>query len=227
MHRSKFGQPRAWGRRVALGLAGTAIGVCAAATLALAETTYGGSCTAACVRQLLPLPNERCFADTGDLGSNGGSLSAEEPSAQVGLGVFAATNLTASAIAGGGTTTCSSSQDQVSAFGGLLVAASVRADAQADCSGASGSSSISGLVLGGFSVNVSGAANQTVSIPGIATLVINEQIVGSADTELTVNALHLTLITGEELILCAATVGVNCSVPDGSASWGTLKTRYE
>ena len=201
--------------------------VCAAAPRAGAQTTYGGRCTAACVRQVLPLPSEQCFADTGPLPGGGGNLSATQPSVQVGLNVYAAASLTASAIGSGETTSCSSSQDQVSAFGGLLVAASVRANAEANCAGATGSSTISGLALGGVNVNVTGAANQTVSIPGVATLVINEQVVGSSATDLTVNALHLTLATGEELILCGAQAAVACSVPAERASWGTLKTQYD
>jgi hypothetical protein len=203
------------------------LAIAAGTTDVAAQTSYSGRCAAACVRQTLPPPNEQCFADTGTLPGGGGSLSAGEPGVQVGLDVYAATNLTASALAGGGSTTCSTAQQQVSAFGGLLVAASVRADARADCSGATGSSTISGLVFGGLAIVVTGAANQTVSIPGVATLVINEHVAGSASTELTVNALRLTLATGEQLTLCTANVGVLCSVAATDASWGTLKARYE
>jgi hypothetical protein len=200
--------------------------LCTAAWPAFGQVTYGGSCTAACVRQVLPLPSENCYAQTGDLPAGGGDLTASEPSVQLGLDVYAATSLTSSATAGSGVTECSSSQEDVSAFAGLLVAASVRADAEANCSGVTGSTAIDGLVVAGQSITVTGEANQTVSLPGVGSLVINEQIVGTSGTELTVNALRLTLDTGAELVLCSAVVEVICSVPTADANWGALKSDY-
>ena len=57
-----------------------------------------------------------------------------------------------------------------------------------------GSTTIENLVFGGSSVVVTGAANQMVSIDGIATLVINEQIFDG--NVRTTNALHLTVLSG-------------------------------
>jgi hypothetical protein len=57
---------------------------------------------------------------------------------------------------------------------------------------------------------VTGDPNQTVQIPGVATLVINEQVVTDGPVrEVRVNALHLTVATGEEVILSSARSSIN------------------
>ena len=213
--------------QVAVRSTAMALALCVLSGQASAQITYGGRCFAACLRQVLPLPSEQCFADSGNLPGSGGNLSASEASVQIGLDVYAAANLAASALAGGGSTDCSSTQEQVSAFGGLLVAASVRADAQADCAGATGSSTITGLALAGANIAVTGAANQTVTIPGVCTLVINEQELGEGGTSIAVNALRLTLVTGEELVLCSAFAETVCAVSAEENSLGSVKSRFE
>ena len=74
-----------------------------------------------------------------------------------------------------------------------------------------GISQIADLTFGGAAVTVTGQANQTVEIPGVATLVINEQVITSHPRSQTirVNALHLKLVTGEEVILSSATSTIN------------------
>jgi hypothetical protein len=89
----------------------------------------------------------------------------------------------------------------------VIEAAFLRSETKVTCEGViEGRSEIVGLRFGGMTVAVSTAPSQTISIPGVATLVINEQRVSMSGgvTELSVNAIHLTLVTGEEVILSHA-----------------------
>lgn len=68
-----------------------------------------------------------------------------------------------------------------------------------------------------ISLNVSGAPNQGLSVPGIASVLLNEQV-NNPDGSLTVNALHITLLgtTGNalaEVIIGSATCGPNAVTP--------------
>jgi hypothetical protein len=107
-----------------------------------------------------------------------------------------------------------------------ITAEFVRANSRATCDGASGGSEIASLKLGGQQIDVSGGPNQTVSVPGVFVLIINEQINSSNDKtkEITVNALHLKLATGEEVLLSSAhsdiTCGENLNVPKDFVTGG-------
>jgi hypothetical protein len=80
-------------------------------------------------------------------------------------------------------------------------------------------------VFAGVSVVVTGAANQTVSIPGVATLRINEQVVAAGS--ITVNALRLSLLTGDELTICSTHSDIQCSAtPNRRDTWGAVKAIY-
>ncbi len=87
-----------------------------------------------------------------------------------------------------------------------VTASFVRAESEVTCNDIRGQTEIVGLTFGGSNIEVTGAPNQRVDIPGVATLVINEQTVssGGGTSEITVNALHLTLFTGDEVILASA-----------------------
>src|SRR5206468_8580670 len=88
----------------------------------------------------------------------------------------------------------------------------VRAESRADCSGVSGRSELVGLRFAGQEILVSGVPNQTISIPGVATLIINEQHSSQRGTlrEIHVNALHLTAPGLAEVILSHAESDINC-----------------
>jgi hypothetical protein len=80
-------------------------------------------------------------------------------------------------------------------------------------------------VFAGVSVVVTGAANQTVSIPGVATLVLNEQIFAAGS--ITVNALRLSLAPGDELTICSTHSDIECSpTPTRRGTWGAVKAIY-
>jgi hypothetical protein len=70
------------------------------------------------------------------------------------------------------------------------------------------------LRIGGELVEVTGEANAVVDLPGLAKLVVNEQVpVRGADHGLTVNAVHLTMADGTaDVVIASATSDVhNCA----------------
>jgi len=71
--------------------------------------------------------------------------------------------------------------------------------------GAAGSSSVSNLLLNGVPVPVSGAPNQTVSIPG-GQMVINEQL--TSPTGIVVNALHITVGGVADVVIASAVAAI-------------------
>ncbi|MFQ5511178.1 MAG: choice-of-anchor P family protein [Candidatus Krumholzibacteriia bacterium] len=93
---------------------------------------------------------------------------------------------------------------------------------------------ISDLVFGGSAVTVSGAFNQTVVRPGVGTLIVNELVVLSPDDcdddDFLVNALHLTLDSGEEIVIGCTIFHSDdqcCPIPVEPSSWGRIKAIYE
>jgi len=153
------------------------------------------------------------LADTGELPPEGGEIDAtvlkvehELVNAQVLLSVTTGFDNKAESEAATADVTL------LPGTANAITAVLVRANSVATCDGVSGSSEIVDLRLAGQQINVSGAPNQTVSVPAVLTLVINEQINSSHDmtNEITVNALHLTLATGEEVIVSSARSDITC-----------------
>jgi len=108
--------------------------------------------------------------------------------------------------------------------GNAIQADLLRSQAEATCSGgqasASGSSEVAGLVINGTAIAVSGNPNQTVDVPGLLRVVINEQS-GSASgnrSDITVNALHVTAFnpltpsqTLADVIISSAHADISCA----------------
>lgn len=88
----------------------------------------------------------------------------------------------------------------------------LQAHSLATCTGVSGDSEIAKLQLAGQNIIVSGQPNQKVSVPGVLTLVINEQTISSSGgtNSITVNALDLTLANGIEVIVSSAHSDISC-----------------
>jgi hypothetical protein len=194
-----------------------------------ASVSYSGRAYGAQVILVTPQPNVLFFSDTGPLPASGGSLSASLLTITLGTTLSSHT-ISASTSGSGGVATSTAHQETVVAFAGqpaALTADVVEAHSQATCGGASGSSVVTGLTFGGNAVVVTGQPNQTVSIGVLATLVINEQIVVSGQEDITVNALHLTLGTGEQVILSSAHSDVNCVVPTHQSTWARVKHLYQ
>ena len=190
--------------------------------------TYSGRAYGARVVLVNPVPNILTFSDTGNLPSGGGTLSATLLTIALGTTLSSHT-ISASTSGSGGVATSSAHQEMALAFSGQaaqLSADVIEAHSQATCGGVSGSSTVTNLRFGGNAVVVTGQPNQTVSIAGVATLVINEQIVVSGAEDITVNALHLTLATGEQVILSSAHSDVDCATPTHHSTWSRVKEIY-
>jgi hypothetical protein len=208
-------------------MAGVFVSMLSTSTSSAQSITYSGRAYGAQVKLVNPQPNVLLFSDTGNLPSAGGSLSASLLTIALG-GTLTSTTISASTQGSAGVATSTAHQENVSAFPGqaaALTATVVEAHSQATCGGVQGSSVVTGLTFGGTPVVVSGQPNQTITLGVIATLVINEQIVASA-TDITVNALHLTLGTGEQVILSSAHSDVACVVPTRPSTWQRVKAIY-
>jgi hypothetical protein len=195
---------------------------------ASADVAYSGRAYGAQVKLFNPNPNVLFFSDTGELPAQGGSLSATLLTILLG-NTLSSHTVTASCSGGGGQANSSASQEEVVVFSGQpaqVTASVVASQAHADCAGVSGSSVVTDLTFGGNAVTVTGTPNQTVTILGVATLIINEQIVGVGARDITVNALHLIPGTGEEVILSSSHSDVACATGLSSRSWGSIKSLY-
>ncbi|HEY6168923.1 MAG TPA: choice-of-anchor P family protein [Verrucomicrobiae bacterium] len=100
--------------------------------------------------------------------------------------------------------------------GNVVTADFVMARAMASCCDTGpmlgGSSEIAGLMVNGQAVVVSGQPNQTFDFGNGNRIVINEQIAAQTATtaDITVNALHIQLCEGADLVVSSAFAGVTC-----------------
>src|SRR6266571_8330598 len=182
------------------------------------STTYGGRAYG--VSTSIPLIGDTTYADTGDLPASGGALFADFT--PVGDSVASATvflSYTRGFLDAGRSEVSASDITLLPGDPFEVVASFAYAGATATCGGASGTSEIPDLTVGGVSVPVTGEPNQIYSIPGVLTLVINEQNGGTQD--MTVNALHLTTVAGIEAVVASARSMVDCS---GGGLGGGLPT---
>jgi hypothetical protein len=74
-------------------------------------------------------------------------------------------------------------------------------------SAGSGSSTLSNLAINGLPINVTGAPNQTISIPG-GRVILNEQTVSSTGAAV-VNALHVSVLGVADVVIASATAGIS------------------
>jgi hypothetical protein len=177
------------------------------------RTTYSGRAYAAYVNTAVTGPIT--LSDTGSLPSSGGVLGNSLLSANV-PGVLAADVLVASTSGSSGTANSSASLANVTVLPGHaaeLRVSFVRSETHATCEGLTGNSEIVGLQFAGQTVTVTGQPNQTVTIPGVATLIINEQTQANNGNhhEITVNAIHLIVNGVAEVILSSAHSDINCA----------------
>jgi hypothetical protein len=195
------------------------------ATPAQAQTTFSGRAFGAFVST--PLTGPIFLSDTGQLSPSGGARDdALLDTRDLGLAtldsVLTAEVLAASTSGASGKAESSASLANVVVLPGnaaQVTASFVGAESAATCSGVSGSAEIVGLTFGGTAIMVTGQPNQTVTLPGGATLVINEQTTTSQGNsrQIQVNALHLTVPGVAEVILSSAESDIHCA---GSASQG-------
>src|SRR3989441_11397456 len=185
------------------------------ASPAQADVTYSGRAFAAFVNVPTLGVGQTYVSDTGELPPSGGFQSADF--ATVGApGVLNATLLSASTSGANGVAHSRASLADLVVLPGnaaQVTASFVQAESEATCNGVRGSTEVANATFGGQAIAVEPfTANQTFVIPNpiggppVATLVINEQkkSSGGGTQDITVNAVHLTLITGDEVILSSA-----------------------
>jgi len=71
----------------------------------------------------------------------------------------------------------------------------------------SGSSTLTNLVINGTPITVTGASNQTISIPG-GQVIVNQQTISSTGTAV-VNALHVVVSGVADVVVASATAGIS------------------
>lgn len=174
--------------------------------------TYGGSATAVVVT--VPATGTTIKAATGALSISGGGIDAsllvgDIPSNLTGGAVALAAGELHSGVFGVGTMTYAGSSlgdVNLTVSGNQITTDFLRAKGKAHCGPGpmvDGESQSENLVINGQVITITGAPNQTVTLPN-GTAIINEQvasIVGNT-AELTVNALHVTTrdaVTGAQL----------------------------
>jgi hypothetical protein len=152
---------------------GRAIGVLVAATTPLGTSTV-------------------TFADTGPLPPSGGFISATPVDVQT--SAVDAKVLLSVTMGFDGQAESQAAVADVTLLPGSpnqITAEVLFSQSKATCTGVSGFSNIASLTFQGQKITVSGSPGQTISVPGVLTLVINEQIIGPGNS-ITVNALDLT-----------------------------------
>src|SRR5881628_3263616 len=160
-----------------------------------------------------PIVGTVTLADTGSLPSQGGELDASLLQANTPLAQ-------AEVLSAFTTGFHSTAQSEASVANIVLLPGSpnqvtadfIRADTTATCNRVSGSSELVNLKVGSQTIVVAGTPNQTVIIPGVLTLVINEQTSSSSGgtNSITVNAIDLTTIDGIRIIISSASSDVTC-----------------
>lgn len=179
-------------------------------------TTYSGDATAVDITLNTFLLGETriVLSDTGQLDAGGGMIEKGlSESLQTGL-VDIGVSVLSTSVTGSGDLTHANATVvglELSVLDALTVSASVlQANATTQCLAgdveASGGSHIAQLVINGQDISVTGAPNQTVSIPGVASIVINEQIQSGSTME--TNALHIELLGDGEPLLGLLDLGL-------------------
>jgi hypothetical protein len=184
-------------------------------------TTFGGQSTV--VTANVPgIAGDAIVGMTGMLPTSGGALETAQASAAI-PGLLDADELHASAVGQGNISSseASAANVHITIGGNIIKADFVLARATAQCmSGApltSGQSEIDLLTINGVLVNVTGAANQTITLPTGGQVILNEQT--TSPGSITVTAIHVTIpgvgdvtvATAHAEIVC----GTGCPVNNG------------
>ena len=172
-----------------------------------------------------PIVGTVTLADTGSLPSQGGELDASLLQANTPLAQ-------AEVLSAFTTGFHSTAQSEASVANIVLLPGSpnqvtadfIRADTTATCNRVSGSSELVNLKVGSQTIVVAGTPNQTVIIPGVLTLVINEQTSSSSGgtNSITVNAIDLTTIDGIRIIISSASSDVTCVTTTATTATATV-----
>jgi hypothetical protein len=171
---------------------------------------YSGRATVVQARVLGQAPIT--LVEAGPLPSTGGADEKSLLDANI-PGVLTAEVLHAATVAQGNRSTSETSVAEVSvtAGGNSVSAGFLMARAEAKCTGGnasvSGSSEIARLAINDQTIVVSGAPNQTITLPN-GRVIINEQNSGSGD--ITVNALHIIVDGIADVVVASAHADITC-----------------
>lgn len=170
-------------------------------------------------------------ANTGAIAASGGAQEAAVLSANV-AGGFSAGVSHAATIAGGSSCSSEASVADLSftGCGGFFFAATtitadfVMSHAAAVCSTAgavvAGRVQVTGLVINGQAIAVTGQANQMVILNTGGWVIINEQVVGSSS--ITVNALHLIVpCASVDVVIGTSSAAITCGTQSPPTPGGT------
>lgn len=215
MNRKRFMQHPSISLRTSLVVMAMLLVSAAGAAPLLADATqFSGQATGV---QATVLGVPITLSDTGPLPAGGGALESSLLSASV-PGLLTADVLHSTTVGQGSRSRSEASVADLNltVAGNTIGADFLMARASATCDG-SGSSSVSGsselasLVINGQTISVTGAPNQTISLPGGGSIIINEQ---SADSNsITVNALHVNVPGIADVIIASAHADVKCATP--------------
>jgi hypothetical protein len=183
--------------------------VCPPASLAASIVVGDASAARVTVLGLLGAATTTALADTGTLS---GTTDARDASLDTGSipETLSAETLSSSTI---GWADQVSSEASLANVNMTLAGVGISADlvmAQASQSigaAGTGTSNISNLVINGTPVNLTGAPNQTIWIPG-GSITINEQTVSSTGT-IVVNAIHVVISGVADAVIGSATAGIS------------------
>ncbi len=188
---------------------------------AYAATNFGGRAMAMSVSSPLGAVT---FMDTGPLSPSGDVIDASPITIQTPLatadGLLSVTMGAAKAesqSALGEMVLLQNDPNQITAY-------FVMAKSQATCSGVSGYSDITSLTMAGQDIQITGQPNQVVSVPGVLTLTINEQIVNG--DSITVNALHLQTALGTDVIVSSASSSISCPSTLGTLNLNLVQAAF-
>jgi len=216
-------------------IAGALLAICLVAPVQ-AATHRGDALGASLDAPLLPAIE---LVDTGDLPAGGGALSNFLLNVNANLlsQTLVSGTMNVSTMGGGGSVTSVAQTEglrvglDVFPLQAVITAAVVRATSTASCGASSGSTVIVDLRINDVAVVVTGQPNQVISIPGVATVTLNEQILVQTGetTDLTVNAIHIRVLGSlVDIIISQAHAGMTDCGPLGvtTAPWGGVKSLY-
>ncbi|HEX4628823.1 MAG TPA: choice-of-anchor P family protein [Gemmatimonadales bacterium] len=183
----------------------------ATAASATQATSYSGRAT---VLQATVLGISTTLVDAGPLPPEGGAQDASLVNASV-PGLLTAEVLHAATIGQGNASRSEASVAEVAltVAGNTISAGFLEARATAMCTDngatASGSSDIAALSVNGQTITVSGAPNQTVTLPAGGEVIINEQT-SAGQGDITVNALHVIVPGVADVVISSAHADITC-----------------
>ncbi|MDP8956785.1 MAG: hypothetical protein M3N24_07495 [Actinomycetota bacterium] len=203
---------RRW-RLFAAGLIFSVVGGSATAVPAAAETRLSFSGRSFAVKTVVS-STTTVLADTGELPSSGGTRDASALSGTV-ADTLVSTTLHASTIGQGDRVRSEASAGGIGVTAGLnsvsadFAMSRAMARSMDKTPGLSGVSHVSNLIVNGVPILITGQANQVVPLIN-GQLVINEQVssVSGNTGSITVNALHLTVTAGPDVVLASSRAGV-------------------